>query len=103
MGDKQGSRVYLLKIFFVFSIILVFFTVIFAVNIVLLKKIKILNNVYNTTSIGYVNYSETINIVREKFVDPKMSLFLNNSNIILNTSLEMSVNINNKILYVRLF
>jgi len=81
----------------------VFFTVIFAVNIVLLKKIKILNNVYNTTSIGYVNYSETINIVREKFVDPKMSLFLNNSNIILNTSLEMSVNINNKILYVRLF
>lgn len=103
VGDKQGSRVYLLKIFLVFFIILVFFTVIFAVNIVLLNKIKILNNVYNTTSIGYLNYSETINIVREKFVNPNISLFLNYSNTILNTSLERSVNINNQILFVNYF
>ena len=46
-------------------IIFVLFTTIFAINTSTLQQIKIMNVIYNDTSIGYSNYSSTINILRD--------------------------------------
>ena len=81
-------------------IIFVLFTTIFAINTSTLQQIKIMNVIYNDTSIGYSNYSSTINILREKFINPKMSLFRNMSTDVLNSSLQSTIDINNQILFV---
>ena len=99
-GDNQGNRIYLLKIILVFLIICTFFTVIFAINCIMLNQINIINDIYNTTSIGYSNYSGTVNILREKFINLNMPYFGNNSMNVFNSSLEMTIDINNQILFV---